>query len=244
MRIALALLTFVGLASPAFAQTAPSAEADRAATAAPGDSENLFDYIGKDEFGGPKGDGVMVDHRTGATVHEEEAASPPFVFMLLNFAALLWILGKWVRPYARKVSHERHDLIKNALDEAANLRKQAADKLAEYEARLKDADNQIAKLVEGMRTDTENEKKRILEAAETQAALMKRDAELRIAAEIESARAQLTREVTAAATAATEKLLREKMTPGDQQRLVASFISDVKGGPRAGSPTSPPKGAP
>jgi F0F1-type ATP synthase membrane subunit b/b' len=57
---------------------------------------------------------------------------------------------------------------------------------------------------------------------------MKRDAELRIAAEIELARALLTREVTAASAAATEKLLREKMTAGDQQTLVGAFISDVQ----------------
>jgi F-type H+-transporting ATPase subunit b len=79
-----------------------------------------------------------------------------------------------------------------------------------------------------MRVDAENEKQRILAAAEAQAQLMKRDAELRIAAEIELARAQLTREVTAAAAAATEKLLREKMTAGDQQALVGSFIADVQ----------------
>jgi F-type H+-transporting ATPase subunit b len=167
--------------------------------------------------------------------------------MLLNFAVLLGILAKWGWPIAHKTARDRHDLIKNALDEAASLRKQAADKLAEYGSRLKHADAEIAKLVEGMRADAENERKRILEAAAAQAALMKRDAELRIAAEIEAARAQLTREVTAAATAATEKLLREKMTPGDQQRLVASFIAGVQGGPgapgRPASPTSPPKGA-
>jgi len=192
---------------------------------------HLFDYVGKDEYGGPFGDGKMVVPATQQVLHEEEPASPPFIFMLLNFALLLGLLAWKGRPVAQKVAEERHDLIKAALDEAAKLRKQAADKLAEYEARLKDADAEIAKLVEGMRVDAENEKKRILAAAEAQAQLMKRDAELRIAAEIELARAQLTREVTAASAAATEKLLREKLTAGDQQTLVNAFITDVsKGG--------------
>jgi F0F1-type ATP synthase membrane subunit b/b' len=79
-----------------------------------------------------------------------------------------------------------------------------------------------------MRIDAENDKKRILAAAEVQAAQMKKDAEQRIAAEIEAARAMLTREVTAASAAATEKLLREKMTAGDQQNLVNAFITDVQ----------------
>jgi F-type H+-transporting ATPase subunit b len=189
---------------------------------------HLFDYRGKDEFGGPFGDGKMVDPQTGHELHEEEPASPPFVFMLLNFAVLLGILAWKGRPVAHQAAAERHDLIKAALDEAARLRQQAADKLAEYESRLKDADTEIKNLVDGMRVDAENDKKRILAAAEAQAAQMKRDAELRIAAEIEQARAQLTREVTAAAAAATEKLLRDKLTAGDQQALVGAFITDVQ----------------
>jgi F0F1-type ATP synthase membrane subunit b/b' len=201
---------------------------------------HLFDYMGKDELGGPFGDGVMVDHATGQTIHEEEPASPPFVFMLLNFAILLGLLAWKGRPVASQVAAERHDLIKTALDEAAKLRKQAADKLAEYEARLKDADAQIQQLVDGMKADALSDKIRIQAAAEALAAQMKRDAELRIAAEIETARAQLTREVAAAAAAITEKLLRDRMTAGDQQKLVSAFITDVQA--VQSSPTRPSAG--
>lgn len=190
----------------------------------------LFDYIGKDEYGGPMGDGKMEDPRTGHVVREEEPASPPFVFAVLNFVLLLALLAWKGRPAVQKMAAERHDLIKTALDEAADLRKQAAAKLAEYETRLQAADAQIKELVDGMRADARAEEQRILAAAEAQAAMMKRDAELRIAAEIELARAQLTREVTAASVAATEKLLRERMTAGDQQQLVAAFITDVQQG--------------
>lgn len=200
---------------------------------------HLFDYRGKDEYGGSFGDGKMVDRTTGQEIHEEEPASPPFVFVLFNFAILLGLVIWKGWPLAQKVALERHDLIKTALDEAARLRAQAADKLAEYEARLKAADAQIKDLVEGIRTDAEHESKRLLAAAEAQVAQMKRDAELRIAAEIELARAQLTREVTAAASAATEKLLRDKLTAGDQQQLVSGFIADVQTagtGGRAGRP--------
>jgi F-type H+-transporting ATPase subunit b len=152
--------------------------------------------------------------------------------MLANFAILLFILAKWGGPVARKAAEERHDQIKTALDEAAKLREQAANKLAEYETRIKDVDGEVKKLVEGIRADAEADKKRILEAAATQAAQMKRDAELRIQAEIEIARAQLTKEVTAAAAGATEKLLRDKVTNDDQNKLVATFISNVGSSPK------------
>ncbi|HEY5950398.1 MAG TPA: ATP synthase F0 subunit B [Kofleriaceae bacterium] len=191
-----------------------------------------FIYRGQDEYGGKFGDGQMVDEKTGEVAHEEEPMSPPFVLMLLNFGLLLLILAKYGGPAARKLAQERHDQIKTALDEAAKLRDQAAKKLAEYETRIKDVDTEVKKLVDGIRADADADKKRILEAAAAQAAIMKRDAELRIAAEIELARTQLTREVTLAATNATEKLLKEKVTTDDQNKLVSTFISNVQGGPR------------
>jgi F-type H+-transporting ATPase subunit b len=184
-----------------------------------------FSWLGKDEYGGTFGDNIEVNNK--GTKVEEEKMSPPFVFLLLNFALLLWILGKYLLPAAHKMSADRHDQIKNALDEAAKLRDEAKAKLADYEKRIKGVDDEIKKLVDGIRADAEADKKRILEAAEHLAAQMKRDAELRIAAEIELARAQLTKEVTAAAVGATEKLLKDKATPDDQRKLVSSFIEGI-----------------
>ena len=186
-------------------------------------------HYGKDLAGGGFGDGQNVDPKTGKTVDgAEEPMSAAIVFMFLNFVLLMALLVWKGKPAAQKLAAERHDQIKTALDEAAKLRKQAQDKLNEYETKLKDADAEIKKLVDGIRTDAEADKARILANAAKQSAQMKRDAELRIAAEIEIARAVLTREVTAAASAATEKLLRAKMMPADQQNLVSSFITDIK----------------
>ena len=191
-------------------------------------------HYGKDLAGGKLGDGVNLDPKTGKEVGgPEEPMSAPIVLMFLNFVALMALLLWKGKPAVQKLAAERHDQIKTALDEAAKLRKQAQDKLAEYESKLKDADAEIKKIVDGIRTDAEADKVRILANAEKQSAQMKRDAELRIAAEIDVARAMLTREVTVAASAATEKLLRAKMMPADQQKLVGAFIADVKAEPVA-----------
>ncbi len=185
-----------------------------------------FSYRGKDEFGGPFGDGQMTDEE-GHVVHEEEPMSAPFVLMLLNFGRLLILLAKYGAPAARKVAQDRHDSIKSALDEAAKLRDQAKKKLEEYETRIKDVDAEIQKIVDGIRADAEADKKRILEQAAHQAEQMKRDADLRIAAEIELARASLGREVSNAAAKATEKILRDTTTSDDQNTLVSTFISGM-----------------
>lgn len=186
-----------------------------------------FSYSGKDEYGGKYGDGVETN-KQGHTLHEEEPMSPPFVFMLLNFAILMWLLIKYLLPAGQQVARERHDAIKNALDEAAKLRDEAKAKLAEYEARVKGLDDEIKKLVDGIRADAEADKARIFEQARAQAAMLKREAEQRIAAEIELARTALTKEVTAAATQATEKLLKTQVTAEDQRGLVNTFIKSVE----------------
>lgn len=196
-----------------------------------------FGHSKYDVKGGPYGDGVMVDKHGNVVAGEEEPMSAPFIYMVLNFALLLFILMKYGGPAAKNAAASRHDQIKTALDEAAKLREQAAAKLAEYETRLKDADTEIKKMVEGMRADAEADKKRILATAEAQAAQMKKEADQRIAAEIEYARATLTRQVTDAAIAATEKILRAKETSEDQQNLVNAFIGDLQ---KAGEA---PKGA-
>jgi len=183
-------------------------------------------YSGKDEYGGKYGDGAETN-KQGVELKEEEPMSPPFVFMLINFGIFLILLGKWGWPAIRKLAEDRHDQIKDALDEAAKLRDQAKHKLDEYEKRISDVDAEIKALVDGIRRDAEADKARILAAAAVQATQMKRDAELRIAAEIEQARAQLTAEVTAAAVGAAEKILKEKATADDQRKLVATFISSM-----------------
>ncbi|HEY4238965.1 MAG TPA: ATP synthase F0 subunit B [Kofleriaceae bacterium] len=251
------LLAAAFLAAPVLAHAAPeTAEAKAAPSGAvnpaegdgvePGGGEpadevqdpsqyfNFFDfgYRGKDETNGAYGDGTMDDtrrrdHQT-VTIHDEEAKSPPFILMVVNFALLLGLLAWKGAPVASQYARERHDQIKTALDEAAKLREQAAEKLREYETRLKSADAEIDKMVEGMRADAEADKRRILAAAEAQAVAMQRDAEARIAAEIDAARAQLTREVTAAAVSATDKLLREKVTPADQAAQVTAFLGGLQ----------------
>jgi F-type H+-transporting ATPase subunit b len=175
-----------------------------------------FSFRGKDEFGGKFGDGQMVDPHSGEVVKEKASrARRADVSTVRADAAQLRPAAphssrSTAAPAARKLAKERHDQIKTALDEAAKLREQAQQKLAEYETRIKDVDSEVKKLVDGIRADAEADKKRILEAAAVQAAHMKRDAELRIAAEIQMARTQLQREVTAAAATATEKLSRRR----------------------------------
>lgn len=194
-----------------------------------------FGYPNKDALGGPLGDGKMGVGDHAVAVEHEEKMNAPFILMVFNFAILMLLLAKFAGPAARKAAETRSDTIKNALEESARLRKEAAAKLDEYKTKLADADKQIAKMVEDMRASAEADKARTLAAADAQAAAMKRDAEARIAAEIDRARAMLKQEVAAAAAAAAEKVMRERANASDHTKLVDTFIADLMRAPAGGA---------
>ena len=197
----------------------------------PSKTFNFFSlHYGKDQYGGKFGDGVQGP--PGHETPDEEPMSGPFLFMLINFGILLVLIGKYGSPVARQMAESRSDTIKSALDEAAKLRQAAADKLDEYSAKLIAAEAEMATMLTNMRADAESERARIIAAAEEQAIAVKKDADLRIAAEIERARFELAREVAIAAAAAAEKLVREKATGADHAALVDTFIKDVESAAR------------
>lgn len=199
-----------------------------------GDPTKLFNFFklhyGKDQYGGKFGDGKQGP--AGAEAPGEEPMSPPFAFMLINFGILLVLIGKFGAPAARKMAESRSDTIKSALDEAAKLREAAAAKLDEYSSKLSAAQAEMSTMIADMRAAAEADKARIMAAAEAQAAAVKKDADLRIAAEIERARTELAREVAVAASAAAEKLVREKATGADHALLIDTFIKDVESAAR------------
>lgn len=193
-----------------------------AAAAAPqGDPTEHFNWVDL---------GYQSKDATGAPLQEgEQPMSPPMILMLVNFGIVLIIIGWKVRPPVLRYVRQRHDSIKQALDEAASLREAAKKKLDEYTEKVSEAEAEVEALIKQIRADAEAEKKRIIADAEAQATALKRDAEARISAEIERARATLEREVITVAIAAAEKMIRAQATTADQTRLIDTFISDVQG---------------
>jgi len=173
-----------------------------------------------------KRDELSVKSRGG----EHRARRVRFLVTLLGFSMslfLLVLLGWKAGPIARDMAAKRSDEIKNALDEAARLRTAAKGKLDEYSTKLRAAEGEIDQMIKAMLESAEAEKQRIIANAEAQAAAMKKDAEERIAAEIDRARHALQQEVVAAAATVAEKVLREKTTPTDQSNLVDTFIRGI-----------------
>lgn len=147
--------------------------------------------------------------------------------MFANFFIYAGILGYFAVPALSKYFKKRHLTIQEALDESAKLRDEAKAKLDEYSTRIAGVEKEIDALLAETRKTAEAERERIIADAKTQAANMERDAELRIQAEIQRARAMLEREVVVAATEVAEKLLKVRTTGSDHNQLVDTFIGSL-----------------
>lgn len=154
---------------------------------------------------------------------------PPFGFALLNFGIFLFVLYRLAGKSFFEFMKNRHLGVQRALDEAAEIRGKAEAELSRYEARISRIDTEVAELLAAVRKEAQDERARIIAAAEAQAEALRRDAETQIAAEIARARAELTRKVSEHALAAAEALLRAQIAEQDQKRLLDDYVANLEG---------------
>jgi F-type H+-transporting ATPase subunit b len=177
----------------------------------------------------------------GGTLEPGEEPMPPgLLFALINFAVFVSILVKFAGPKLATYLRVRHETVKGQLDEAARLRAEARDKLDEYNRRIEGMDQEVTRLMHEIRAEAETERDHMLAQARIQAEALTREAQLRIESEIARARLALEREVVTAAVAAAEKVLRERTTPEDQERLFDGFITSL--GAAGSGPPAPAGG--
>lgn len=172
-------------------------------------------YRNKDEHGGSLDKG-------------EAHMAPPLLFAIFNFLVFVGLLYWKAGPAIKSYVANRHNSIKNALEEAAKLQAEAKKKLQEYSDRIADADKEVDTLISQIRKDAEEERKKLIAEAEKQAAQMKKDTDDRIESDFIAAKRQLEREVVAKATAVAERLINEKSSDVDHNTLFATFITDLK----------------
>jgi ATP synthase F0 subunit b len=162
---------------------------------------------------------------------------PPFGFALINFAIFIAIMGKWAWPGIREMVKARHDAIAKELREATELHKQAEAELKQYQAKVANIDSEIEALLAMIKKEAEQEKARIIAAAEADAKRLKVDAERQIAAEIDRARRELRRGVIEAAVAAAEEALKKNIGADDQRKMAERYVGEVEAQAKQGRPS-------
>jgi F-type H+-transporting ATPase subunit b len=149
------------------------------------------------------------------------------LWMLINFAVLLWLLEKLMFSKLRAKTAAKHDTIKGELERAKQARVEAETVLADVRGKLDGLDATVAEILGEAKARAESDRKRLVDAAEREAARIQATAKASAAREAEGYRRQLESEIVERAVARAGELLRSRIDVMDQKRMVDEFVGQV-----------------
>ena len=152
----------------------------------------------------------------------------PFGALALNAAILYFLIFKYGRKPISNWLRQRKLGIMKGIEDAARMKADAEARLAEYQQKLDDVDQEVARIRREMKETGEAESARILSEAKERRARMERDARTLVEQELKAAREALVRDTVRAAVKSAEATLTAKVGDADQQRLADEYFVSIK----------------
>jgi len=146
---------------------------------------------------------------------------------VLNFG-ILAVAGFFLarKPVAQFFA-SRAKCIEDEINELELKKADAQKKLAEYQAKFKNLDQESKQIVEDYIKQGEEAKKRIIAEAEKQAEKLEDMAKRNIEQEFKSAKAKLQLEIVEKALEKAEEVIKASISSDDQDRLVDVYLKKV-----------------
>ncbi len=184
---------------------------------------------GLSSTGGEQG----TEHAAGGEQGTEHAAPPSKgwqatdTYKVMNFAVLAVALVFLLRKPVKQALADRIQSIKTQLSELEAQKAAAEAELAKYNQRFQKLDQEAEKLIAQYVQQGEEAKARILKEAETATDKLQEQARRNIEHEFKKARQELQDDVLEKALAKAEEIVRDRISDGDQERLVDDYLSKV-----------------
>ncbi|MEO8033640.1 MAG: hypothetical protein ABI837_04360 [Acidobacteriota bacterium] len=154
---------------------------------------------------------------------------PGWLLKLANMALFIGVLGYFVGGPVKKAFAERSEAIRNAAAEA-RARREKADQLAsDIQARLTQIELDVKSIHERAVAEGERQKRELIAAAEVEAQKILQSATNEIDNRLKHARHELTEYAGQLAAQRAEAILRERITPADQEKLFKESLQQVEG---------------
>jgi F-type H+-transporting ATPase subunit b len=128
-----------------------------------------------------------------------------------------------------KALDDRADAIRKDLDAARKLREEAQDLLADYQAKQRQAETEVQQIIEDARREAEAMKAEGDKALQESLTRRTRIAEEKIARAEAQAVAEVRAIAVEAATAAAERIVKDKVATGLGTTIVDQSIRDLRG---------------
>jgi len=147
----------------------------------------------------------------------------------INFLILAGVLVYFLRKPLSSFLKERSELLRKAIDAAANARAEAAEKLSAIETRTAKLADEIAGMNAKMDVEAAAEARRLQETVAAEISRIRTQSEFTGEQEVKKAREELRREASVLTARAAEELVRKTISPEDQERLVRENIEKIEG---------------
>jgi F-type H+-transporting ATPase subunit b len=153
--------------------------------------------------------------------------SVTFIITIINITILFFILRAILFKPVTKFMEERAQRVQASLDQAEKDRAAAKKLLADYEAKLKDAEARANGILKTARDNATSQAEQIVTKAKNDAETILADAHKQIEAERQIALAKFRLEASALVIAATSKLAAREITGEDNHKYVGMLLDEL-----------------
>jgi F-type H+-transporting ATPase subunit b len=150
------------------------------------------------------------------------------IWQIIAFTLLAFFLAKMLKKPLGAFLAKRRDEIRGSLDQASKKESEAQKVFGEWEKKLEAMSQEIRDLHETIRGEGEEERQRIVERAQEEGERVRKQAQIIAEHEVKKARMALKKEMVDLSLEMAEKLLKEKIQPQDQERLVHEYIGRMR----------------
>ena len=164
--------------------------------------------------------------------HGEEGAAPKGwvatdTYRVMNFTVLAVGLFFLLKKPLSQALNARIKGIKSQLEELEAKKKEAENKLVEYNEKLSKLDGEAKTIVEEYIRQGEEARARIIKEAEATAVKLEEQAQRHIEHEFNQAKKELQEEIIQKALVKAEEIIKAKITDDDQDQLVDEYLEKV-----------------
>ncbi|MEW6714229.1 MAG: F0F1 ATP synthase subunit B [Nitrospirota bacterium] len=151
-----------------------------------------------------------------------------WVWPIINFSILFGVLFHFGRKPVREFLQKRTELIEKSIKEAEEAKALARKTLDEVQAKLKNTDSEINKILEGAKQAGEREKATLIAEGEHIKERIIEQAKANMNFELEKAKKSIKTEAALMALELAEKQIKEKLGQKEQEGLFDDYIKKLE----------------
>ena len=149
------------------------------------------------------------------------------LFSLITFVLFVAVLGKFAWGPMIQGLDKRELGIQKAIDDAEEGRRKAQAMLAEYEQKLKAAEQTVQAMVAEARRDAERTSQDLIASAQREVGLIRDRAKDDIRQATDTALAEVFTKINSQVVLATEHVLGRALDEADQDRLIGQALAEI-----------------